>query len=170
MKITKAKLREIILEELETLGELSTGDPELDAAIDALNAKCYQEQRDPSKLVQAFRMLHQSGMPGRALLDLVQSYGCGGLDPQVGAPEQMVAELKSNLDQEGRMAKQQLFKAAKYSKEIHDMMRDDMQLESWVQAKITKAADYLSSVKHYLEYEIEQGQSVSAALAENKKS
>ena len=38
MKITKAKLREIILEELETLGELSTGDPELDAAIDALNA------------------------------------------------------------------------------------------------------------------------------------
>ena len=74
------------------------------------------------------------------------------------------------IDQEGRMAKQQLFKAAKYSKEIHDMMRDDMQLESWVQAKITKAADYLSSVKHYLEYEIEQGQSVSAALAENKKS
>jgi hypothetical protein len=92
MKITKAKLREIILEELETLGELSTGDPALDAAIDALNAQCYQEQRDPSKIVQAFRLLHQSGMPGDALLGLVQEYGCGGLEPQM-EPQGMVAEL-----------------------------------------------------------------------------
>ena len=29
-------------------------------------------------------------------------------------------------------------------------------LEGWVQAKITKAADYILSVKHYLEYEMAQ--------------
>jgi hypothetical protein len=34
------------------------------------------------------------------------------------------------------------------------MMEDNAQLEGWVQAKITKAADYLASVYHYLEYEM----------------
>ena len=166
MKITKAKLREIILEELETLGELSTGDPALDAAIDALNAKCYQEQKDPSKLVQAFRLLQQSGMPGEALLDLVQAYGCGGLEPQM-EPQAMIAE-RHMVDEEGRMAKSQLHKTAKYASEIHRMLRDDTQLEAWVQAKITKASDYLASVKHYLEYESQTGETVAATLAEKK--
>ena len=166
MKITKAKLREIILEELETLGELSTGDPALDAAIDALNAQCYQEQKDPSKIVQAFGLLHQSGMPGDALLGLVQEYGCGGLAPQM-EPSAMVAEAR-NLDEEGRMAKAQLYKAAKYAKEVHEMLRDDTQLEAWVQAKITKASDYLGSVKHYLEYQMQTGETVETTLSEEK--
>ena len=168
MKITKAKLREIILEELETLGELSTGDPALDAAIDALNARCYQEQKDPSKLVQAFRLLHQSGMPGEALLDLVQSHGCGGLEPQT-EPQAMIAE-RHMVDEEGRMAKSQLHRTAKCASEIHRMLRDDTQLEAWVQAKITKASDYLSADKHYLEYEAKHGETVAATLAEEEKS
>ena len=33
-------------------------------------------------------------------------------------------------------------------------MEDNAQLESWVQAKITKAADYIASVYHYMEYEM----------------
>ena len=166
MKITKAKLREIIIEELETLGEVSLGDPALDAAIQTLNAMCYQERKDPSTLVQAFRMLHRSGMPGEALLDLVKQHGCGGLSPET-TPQAMIA-ARHTVDEEGRMAKQQLFKTAKYAKEIHSMMRDDTQLEAWVQAKITKAADYLSSIKHYLEYEMETGESVAATLSEDE--
>ena len=34
---------------------------------------------------------------------------------------------------------------------------DTTQLESWVQAKLTKAADYLKTVKHYVEYGMEEG-------------
>ena len=59
----------------------------------------------------------------------------------------------SHHDHEGKMAKRQLYKIMNYAKEIHDNLNDDDELEGWVQSKITKAADYLSSVKHYLEYE-----------------
>jgi len=61
------------------------------------------------------------------------------------------------IDHEGRMAKRQLEDIAEYSQELCEMLQDDTQLESWVQAKITKAADYISKVKHYLEYEMKTG-------------
>ena len=52
------------------------------------------------------------------------------------------------------MAKADLFKLGKYSYKLFKKLEDDTQLESWVQAKITKAADYIASVYHYLEYEM----------------
>jgi len=68
------------------------------------------------------------------------------------------AGLKKNYnDYEGRMAKQNLYKMHKYSKELFELLDDHDELESWVQEKIAKAADYISSVKHYLEYEMEFG-------------
>ena len=59
---------------------------------------------------------------------------------------------------ESRMAKSDLFKIANYGQEIHDMLTDEMNLPEWVESKITKSADYLGSVKHYLEYEMEAGE------------
>jgi hypothetical protein len=55
-------------------------------------------------------------------------------------------------DEEGWMAKSQLYKIAKYAGELHSMIGDTDQLEPWMQAKITKAADYMGAVKHYMEY------------------
>ena len=52
------------------------------------------------------------------------------------------------------MAKKQLYKIAQYAKHLFGMMDNDTQLESWVQAKLTKASDYMGAVKHYLEGEI----------------
>ena len=57
-------------------------------------------------------------------------------------------------DREGAMAKADLFKLANYSHKLYEQLSDEDQLESWVQAKITKAADYIASVYHYLEYEM----------------
>ena len=57
-------------------------------------------------------------------------------------------------DEEGDMAKRQLQHINQYSSELMAMLDDNEQLESWVQSKITKAADYISTVKHYLEYEM----------------
>ena len=53
---------------------------------------------------------------------------------------------------DGHMAKSQLYRAAEYATELEQMIEDGEELDAWVQAKITKASDYLSSVKHYLEY------------------
>lgn len=62
-------------------------------------------------------------------------------------------QMHDKHDDEGRMAKSQLFRTMNYAKEIHDNLTDEEQLDAWVQSKITKAADYLSAVKHYLQYE-----------------
>jgi hypothetical protein len=58
------------------------------------------------------------------------------------------------IDDEGRMAKQQLFKIKKYAQELCDILEDNTQLEGWVQAKITKAEEAIGAVKHYMEYEM----------------
>ena len=55
-------------------------------------------------------------------------------------------------DEDGWMAKKQLYKLAKYSVQLHGMINDTDNLEPWVQAKITKACDYIGAVKHYMEY------------------
>jgi len=59
-----------------------------------------------------------------------------------------------HADSEGGMAKSQLYKMAKYAMMLHDALEDNTQLESWVQSKITIASEYMSKVKHYLEYEM----------------
>ena len=61
------------------------------------------------------------------------------------------------MDEEGAMAKRQLSDMEQYSRELSEMLSDTTQLESWVQAKLTKAADYLKTVKHYVEYGMEEG-------------
>tara|TARA_Y100001973_G_C5170326_1_gene318652 strand:- start:257 stop:568 length:312 start_codon:yes stop_codon:yes gene_type:complete len=57
-------------------------------------------------------------------------------------------------DNEPKMAKKQLFKLYEYAKTLHDALPDDLELESWVQSKITMASDYIGKVKHHLEYEL----------------
>jgi hypothetical protein len=59
-----------------------------------------------------------------------------------------------HVDEEGGMAKSQLYKIAKYAIMLHDALDEDTQMEAWVQSKITIASDYISKVKHYLEYEM----------------
>jgi len=63
-----------------------------------------------------------------------------------------------NMDHEGRMAKSQMYKMQDYVKKLSMMLDDGAQLPGWVQSKLTKASDYMSSVFHYLEYEAVRGQ------------
>ena len=56
-------------------------------------------------------------------------------------------------DHEGDMAKRQMYKTAEYAAEIFDMLEDDDHMPAWIQSKITKIADYIGVVKHYLEYD-----------------
>ena len=54
---------------------------------------------------------------------------------------------------EGNMAKRSLFHMAAQAQQLHDMLQDDENLEPWVQAKITKAADYLEKAFKSISYE-----------------
>ena len=64
---------------------------------------------------------------------------------------------KGKIDREGRMAKRQLSHIAEYAHDLSQMLEDETQLEAWVQSKLTKAADYIKTVKHYVEYGMEEG-------------
>jgi hypothetical protein len=63
-------------------------------------------------------------------------------------------------DHEVQMARADLYKIAKYAIKLHEMLKnvsEEQGLEGWVQAKITKAADYIGSVYHNLDYEMKFG-------------
>ena len=72
--------------------------------------------------------------------------------------EEMEAMESNNyfdhIDNEGGMAKRQLYRMAEYAMELHDALDDETQLEAWVQSKITIASEYMAKVKHYLEHEM----------------
>ena len=63
-------------------------------------------------------------------------------------------ELESALDEghggEGSMAQGQLQRIGELSDMISQQFDDSTNLEEWVEAKITKALDYLSTVMNYM--------------------
>ena len=54
---------------------------------------------------------------------------------------------------EGNMAKRSLYHMAAQAQQLHDMLQDDENLEPWVAAKITKAADYLEKAFKAISYD-----------------
>jgi hypothetical protein len=53
-------------------------------------------------------------------------------------------------DYEGEMSRGELQYTIQNAQEILDQLKDDDELEAWVQSKITKASDYISTVKDYM--------------------
>ena len=83
-----------------------------------------------------------------------------------------LADLAQRVEQdhEVQMAKSDLYKAAKYSIKLHELLKnvsEEKGLEGWVAAKITKASDYLSSVFHYMDYDMmdETKEAVAESMA-----
>jgi hypothetical protein len=62
-------------------------------------------------------------------------------------------EPSNEGDHEGNMARAQLMSIKKSTEQLFNMIGEDEGLEAWVQAKITKAADAINSVYHYMDYE-----------------
>jgi hypothetical protein len=68
-------------------------------------------------------------------------------------------EDPGEYDQEGDMAKTKLRTIVSAAKEMHDMLGTDDNLPEWVQDKITKAEDYITTVRDYMKSESEDGKS-----------
>ena len=89
----------------------------------------------------------------KRLMEIIEEE-CGvAMGPQM--PYEMTPD--GEIDREGRMAKRQLSDISEYANDLSQMLGDETQLEAWVQAKLTKAADYIKTVKHYVEYGMEEG-------------
>ena len=59
-------------------------------------------------------------------------------------------EIVGNAEGEGSMARTQLARISEISAMLSDMIEESTNLEEWVESKITKAQDYLSSVLNYM--------------------
>lgn len=78
---------------------------------------------------------------------------------------------KAESDHEVQMARAELYKIAKYSIKLHEMLKgvdESAGLEGWVQSKITKSADYLGSVYHHLDYQFKFDE-VAEAVTESER-
>jgi hypothetical protein len=90
-------------------------------------------------------------------------------------PSQFARELNEDdwkqSDDESTMAKAQLKSIQSNASKLMNIIGDNEQLDAWVQAKLTKAEDYLDSAAGYLESEEdEEGhQPVALAIALNEK-
>jgi len=78
---------------------------------------------------------------------------------EIGADTEAVAhhdehmpapDMLGDPDYEGEMARVELHRASKYACDLVDMLKNTDQLPAWVQSKITKASDYLTSARNYL--------------------
>ena len=58
-----------------------------------------------------------------------------------------------HADYEGKMAKAQLLSIAKNARDLYMSIDDNTQLKAWIQSKLSKAEDYISSVRTYLDSE-----------------
>jgi hypothetical protein len=79
--------------------------------------------------------------------------------------------MPKRTDHEVEMARGQLYQSAKNAKDICHMLEgiSEMQgIDAWVQSKITTAADYLETVRAYLESKYEMQHEVDEATAHEK--
>ena len=72
-------------------------------------------------------------------------------------------------DYEGDMARSDLRSIIHNAQQLHDMMEDNTNLPEWLQAKITKAEDYISSAANYMRSEMNE-EVVAESLSEMDKS
>ncbi len=134
MKITKSELKKLIVEEisadpelLRSINKLTKSIENLDVSIDYLSA--YVTGDDPLSLGALQKSLGRFIKPRKSQDQKELSEGHGG---------------------EGSMARSQLGRTVEIAAMLQDMIQDESDLEEWVESKITKAQDYLSSVLNYM--------------------
>ena len=75
---------------------------------------------------------------------------------EVPTPEDGECGCHENDPSEIDMAGRDLLKAQEYAAKLSEMVQQLPGLDGWVASKITKASDYLSSVYHFLDYEMNE--------------
>lgn len=73
-------------------------------------------------------------------------------------PQMQQMSMHHSDDHEADMGRRQMFKTANYAVDIYEMMDDNEDYPAWIQSKLTKIADYIGVVKHYLEYDHVMGE------------
>ena len=179
----------------ESRDENEMDKPEIQAAMKRMKAKYDQDPRtkDQEKFTRelAARLRSAEKRDTKKLDELGNSLMPGALRPLKLAEENLdegdlimnpfeikrkrsrdIFSKSSNKDHEISMARSDLLQSAKNSQQIISMLKDmsdSDNLEGWVQEKITKATDYLNTVREYLEGVKKFGNSTESVEPEKKR-
>lgn len=105
-------------------------------------------KKDQQGLMEAYTLMSEQCDTGLAKPVMI-TMDMPGAQPHVGDEGESV---NSPDPSEIEMAEAELHKLTEYAPKLAQMVKNMPGLEGWVASKITKAADYISSVYHWLEY------------------
>ena len=121
----------------------------VDVDPEEIDKKVAMGPRKPSKgKTNSYRLLDKGGK--KAIQ--VQVYGMDNGKYELNMYKESVNEAKDpgEYDQEGDMAKTQLKTIIRNSEQMMNILSDDENMPEWVQNKITKASDYITSAYNYM--------------------
>ena len=134
MKISKDQIKKIIFEQIDNNRDLANAIESLTSTIDDLDISI-----DYLASAITGEQALSIGLRQKALGRVASPHSRG---------------LKGSIDEghngEGSMARSQLGRTTELASMLQSMIQDDSNLEEWVESKITKAHDYLSSVLNYM--------------------
>ena len=128
----------------------------VDVDPEEIHNKVAMGPRKPSKgKTNSYRLLDKGGK--KAIQ--VQVYGMDNGKYELNMYKESVNEAKDpgEYDQEGDMAKTQLKTIIRNSEQMMNILSDDENMPEWVQNKITKASDYITSAYNYMASEDDGG-------------
>tara|TARA_R100000805_G_C3624833_1_gene132574 strand:+ start:4734 stop:5153 length:420 start_codon:yes stop_codon:yes gene_type:complete len=111
-----------------------------------------QKRRERALMEEAYQKVNETNLGPAAM---TASSGASG--PVIAIPaEDESCGCHENDPSEIDMAGRDLLKAQEYAAKLSEMVQQLPGLDGWVASKITKASDYLSSVYHFLDYEMNE--------------
>ena len=156
MKLTTEILRTLVQEEVKKMMTASEMEEKASNLLSQISSLSKNEA------VQVANSLREkvAKLPEQTGDEVKQDQQPGdAVDESCGAMQSIDMNVDHhNDDHEGSMAKRQMFKTAQYATEIFDNIQDGDEFPAWIQSKMTKIADYIGVVKHYLEYDHVMGE------------
>ena len=128
----------------------------VDVDPEEIDKKVAMGPRKPSKgKTNSYRLLDKGGK--KAIQ--VQVYGMDNGKYELNMYKESVNEAKDpgEYDKEGDMAKTQLKTIIRNAEQMMNILSDNENMPEWVQNKITKASDYLTSAYNYMASEDDGG-------------
>lgn len=91
--------------------------------------------------------------PHRPCLCSGEEEECSCHDGEVSEDEIVLAHDHEDHESNAYMAKQQLYRTVKMASMLHDIIKDEEELEPWMASKITQAFDDLNAIFGYKDYQ-----------------
>jgi len=147
MKITKARLKQMIREEMSKGDHPGRGKPD---DLDTLVGKAVAGGKMGMDLDMAKEEFIRAVKEELGIKEDLQNEILGTYFANRAMKKIKSRDLDDDGDGEGKMADSQLNRIADLATMIDEMVDDDTNLPEWVESKITKAQDYMSAVMNYM--------------------